>query len=273
MALTALLVLSFYYSATGSLLSSISSTTPLDEGYKPEPMGVILPKPSVSSVSDFNSANKTRILLVSAMFPLSKSKHTPEDYERWVTNFLQSVTTEIYFFTTPSFAPIVRRARPSHLPIIIDANYTSPFDVPPLKGLEGVYAGLHEKDRERRIHSSELYAVWNVKPFLLDSAAKTLAASGRTFDYVFWNDAGSFRGQQKYESWPDFERVEDIWRQGTKLTGTKSDDLVFFPLYGLPGSSMRDWKEDMGPVDYEVSEGYHFAQSQNFQSITPVHPY
>ena len=39
--------------------------------------------------------NPPTILLVSAFFPLSNSKHTISDYEEWLSRFLQPITTPI----------------------------------------------------------------------------------------------------------------------------------------------------------------------------------
>ncbi|KDR80102.1 hypothetical protein GALMADRAFT_48997, partial [Galerina marginata CBS 339.88] len=205
--------------------------------------------------------NKTRILLVSAMFPLAKSKHSVEDYEIWVSKFLRPITTDVYFYTTPDFAPVVQRARGFDLSITIDTSYTSPFYVPPMNGLETVYSEMHNQDREKFRHSPDLYAVWNAKPFLLDAAVKFLARRGEIYDYAFWNDAGSFRDEHQYKAWPDPGRVDQIWEKGSKLTGTKVEDLLFFPIFGAPGSTFKTWKEDIGPVDSEVSEGSFFGGS------------
>ncbi|KAJ3516759.1 hypothetical protein NLJ89_g918 [Agrocybe chaxingu] len=195
------------------------------------------------------------------MFPLPKSKHSTEDYASWLREFLGPITTDIYFFTTPEFAPTVRSARGHGLPITVDTTYSSAFDIPPLKGLEELYRKMHALDRERSIHSPDLYAIWNAKPFLLDRAVKKLAEKQQIYIYAFWNDAGSFRTTHRYKEWPNPRRVEQIWKQGSQLAGTPEEDLLFFPLCALPGVSMRYWKEDMGPVDYGVSEGSFFGGS------------
>lgn len=56
-------------------------------------------------------ASASPILLVSAFYPLAKSKHTDEEYAAWLAQFLGHVDTDIYFFTTPALEPIVRAAR------------------------------------------------------------------------------------------------------------------------------------------------------------------
>jgi len=199
--------------------------------------------------------------LVSALFPLSKSKHSMGEYSQWLTNFLGSVTTDVYFFTPPELEPLVRKAR-GKLPITIDTTFSSPFDIPPLVNHQYRYREMHSQDRERRIHSPELYAVWNGKPFYLDEAVKRSAVvGGKTYDYAFWNDAGSFRNGHAYMNWPDRRRIEDLWEEGSKLIGAKKEDVLFFPICGVPHDSMRFWQEAMGPIDNEVSEASFFGGS------------
>ncbi|KIM46863.1 hypothetical protein M413DRAFT_440436 [Hebeloma cylindrosporum] len=120
---------------------------------------------------------------------------------------------------------------------------------------------MHKNDREMFRHSPELYAVWNAKPFFLDSAVKSLERQGKVYDYAFWTDAGSFRENYAFKDWPEAHRVDHLWKKGSEISETTGDELIFFPLCGLPESKMKHWKEEMGPVDNEVSEGSFFGGS------------
>ncbi|KAJ7166708.1 hypothetical protein C8R46DRAFT_1271639 [Mycena filopes] len=210
------------------------------------------------------STTTPRILLVSAFFPLSKSKHTMREYEDWLIRFLQPISTDIYFYAPPAMADLIRMCRGPNLPITIDTSYASPFEVPPLRGLEGQYAAMHALDRERGRHSPELYAVWNAKPFFLANAVRTLSSRADAtdgYDFAFWTDAGSFReGSHAYRAWPDAGRTRAIWDEGSRLTGEKAEDLLFFPLAGVPDAArFRYWEQEQGPVDTEFSEGSFFG--------------
>jgi hypothetical protein len=196
-----------------------------------------------------------RILLVSAMFPLKNSKHSMAEYDRWLGNYLGAITTDVYLFTTPAMEARVRGLRGKNLTLTIDTTYSSPFEVPALKGKEAEYRKIHAKDRERSIHSIELYAVWNAKPFFLNAAVRTLEKEGVGYDYAFWNDAGSFREEHRYRRWPSLSKVQEVWDEGSRLTGTDKEDLIFFPMWSAPHSSIAQWMENMGPVDAELSEG------------------
>ncbi|KAK7444768.1 hypothetical protein VKT23_015085 [Stygiomarasmius scandens] len=214
-------------------------------------------EPSLRSTSSHQGSHKDqeKILLVSALFPLAKSKHSPEDYASWLSRFLGSVKTDIYFFTTPEIEPMVTRLR-GDLPIIINTTYSSPYEIPPLKGLQRQYELMHETDREKSYHAPDLYAVWNGKAFYLDEGLRN---SQKKYEYAFWTDAGAFRNDHAYEYWPNYQRVEELWDEGSKMSGLQKHELFFIPTFWAPGSDRRDWKEDMGPVDIDFSEGSFFG--------------
>ena len=231
--------------------------------------GYIRPRTKTLTVEDFDYSdfgamplnstthgNSTRILLVSAMFPLSKSKHTKNDYANWLERFLGGMTTDIYMYTTPELEETLKNIRGS-LPITIDTSYSSPFEVPPLVGLEETYTKMNDMDKEKWHHSPGLYAVWNAKPFLLQNALRNLANKEVYYDYAFWNDGGSFRRNHVYEHWPDPGRIEQVWEEASALTGKDKNDLLFFPIFQLPDEKLWGWKEEMGPIANSVqfSEG------------------
>ena len=218
--------------------------------------------------------NSTRILLVSALFPLSKSKHSTKEYADWLKLFLGQLTTDIYMFTTPEFAETLAEIRGS-LPITIDTSYSSPFQVPPLIGLEETYTKMNNwhMDNEKWHHSPELYAVWNSKPYLLQTAVRKLADKKIYYDYVFWNDGGGFRWNHIYENWPNPGRIEQVWEDASMLTGKDKNDLLFFPIFQLPEEKLSDWIEEMGPINpihwlwqfRAISEGsFFFSTIQSF---------
>ncbi|KAJ7645607.1 hypothetical protein DFH06DRAFT_998501 [Mycena polygramma] len=217
-----------------------------------------VPTPTRSDAASVRNASS--ILLVSAFFPLSKSKHTMREYESWLCLFLRPITTDIYFYTPVEMAPVVRKCRGS-LPITIDTTFATPFDIPPLREFREQYDAQHELDREKKIHSAELYAAWNAKPYFLDEAVKALSRQGKTYPWAFWNDAGSFRIPHSFTDWPSLTRVHEIWQEGSALSGEKQEDLLFFPVCRVPHPSHRYWQEDMGPIDNYFSEASFFGGS------------
>ncbi|PPQ90556.1 hypothetical protein CVT25_015870 [Psilocybe cyanescens] len=233
---------------------------------------LVPPAPRRMTMDDFEAAemglpsapqsNGTRILIVSSMFPLAKSKHSKEDYAVWLKNFLAPITTDIYMYTTPDLVDMIKQFR-GNLPITINSSYSSPFEVPPLRGLEKAYTRMNDVDKEKWHHSPGLYAVWNAKPFLLHSAVQFLEEQGKVYDYAFWNDGGSFRAEHRYTNWPDPGRVQQVWEEGSRLTGMEKENLLYFPLFETVDSTFKDWQENMGPIanSGQVSEGSFFGGS------------
>ena len=225
--------------------------------------------PPPSRVDDTNSSHgvHTKVLLVSAFFPLSKSKHSMTQYSAWLSRFLGQITTPVYFFAPPDLEETIRSIRGA-FPIVVDTRFETAFDIPPLKGREVDYERMHEWDREKEHHSPELYAVWAAKPFLLAEALRRLSTGegqemkdgADNVEYAFWCDAGSFRRTHTYAAWPDLARLEEVWKDGEVLSGMKKEELVFFPLQHLPDVTMQLWTENLGPIDNDVSEGGHSSQ-------------
>ena len=205
--------------------------------------------------------NASRILLVTAFYTLQKSKHSQGSYlGQWLPRMVENIETDIYFFAPPSDPQVekVLKRRPSHLRLIVDRNFTSPFDVPPLQGLEKAYEANHALDPERNRHNPYLYAIWNAKTFYLEHAIKVMAEQGEEYDYVFWNDAGSFREHSVYKTFPDPRRVGQVFAEAAKASGKDRRDLIFFPIWKLPSTVWKHWNAERGPVTggTDFSEGY-----------------
>jgi len=228
---------------------SYSFYDPRSYGHRPDAQDVL---------AETEEIKPAKILLVSAFFPLSKAKHSHEEYDVWLSKYLSRVSTHIYFFAPPSIEPVIRRLR-GDLPMTLNTTYASPYDIPPLVGMQEVYENMHAQDPEKEIHSPELYAVWTSKAFFLDEGLRNMEKSGVKYDYAFWCDAGSFRLNQEFEQWPGAYRIPEIFGTGSRLTGTPSKDLLFMPLWGSPPHSMSDWKEEDGPINTPdaISEGWN----------------
>ena len=211
--------------------------------------------PSQDSSTHPSATDDTRILLVSGFYPIANSEHSMRDYKHWLSLFLSRITTDIYFFTPADWEPMIREIR-GDLPIRINTTFSSSFDIPPLQDRRRDYERMRARDREQHLHSPEDYAVLTSKPyFLMEGVSNTYVETGRKYKYAFWTDATIFRHNHPWQHWPSPERVDDIWAEGVKESGTKAEDLVFFPLEGIPHSSMNLWSEGMGPIDNPFSEG------------------
>lgn len=215
---------------------------------------------SISINVPFVPSKEPQVLLVSAFYPLAKAKHTRKDYAKWMTLYLSKVKTHIYFFAPPEMERTVRKLR-GNLPMTLNTTFATPFDIPPLKGLEGRYADMNKIDPENAYHSSELYAVWSSKTYFLREALLNMESAGMTVQYAFWSDAGSFREKQDYTYWPGIERIDEIFTQGANISNTDKDELFFMPMWDYPKEPLRNWTPLDGPKEYEsaISEGQYFV--------------
>lgn len=228
--------------------TSRKSASSIDDDYDPALY------PEVSGISQSQNTSSSRVLIVSALFFIPAYKNTNETIPSWLPRFLGPITTDIYIYTTPELASAVEAARGIGLPIMIDTSFTSPFEVPPLRGREVVYKQMHDVDKERAFHKPELYAVWNAKPFFVENAIQTLQGM-REYDYVFWTDADSFKEDHGYSVWPDIGRLEKVWEEGSGFSRARKQDLIFMPVINPPSEGDKFWTEDMGPIDVDFSEG------------------
>ena len=207
--------------------------------------------------------DEPQILLVSAFYPLAKAKHTRKEYAQWMKLYLTKVTSHIYFFTSPEMEETILQLR-GPLPMTLNTTFTSPFDIPPLKGLQGRYNDMNKVDPERAYHSPELYAVWSSKSYFLREALLNMESAGMSVEYAFWNDAGSFRQKQDFNRWPALERIEEIFTTGAEVSGMHKDELLFMPMWDVPKDPLRNWTPLEGPKEYEsaISEGQFLYRNQ-----------
>lgn len=230
---------------------------------------VVKPNATIGDVGAVN--NKPRILLVSAMFPLPKTKYPQTQYNEWIKNYLDTVTTDIYLYTTPELGPQFQALRHAGLTITVDTTYISAFEIPPLKGKENRYELIQKKDRVHRgrnVNMTQNYAIHNAKPFFLHSALQTMKSNGQEYEYAFWNAPTSFKYKEhEYREWPFPDKVQEVWKEGSQLSGTKEDDLIFVPIFDMPHITMSSWSEMLGPIDNKFSEGMYILV---FKILVPI---
>ncbi|TDL14974.1 hypothetical protein BD410DRAFT_684353, partial [Rickenella mellea] len=198
----------------------------------------------------------TGILLVSAFYPITTSRHPLRDYTEQLTNFLSSIHTDIYFYTTSDFEPTIRRARGS-LPITINTTFSSPFEIPPLNSTRESYEAFR---KGRNFALATVDGVRAGSPHFLAEAVRTVQSQQKDYKYAFWIDADDFSTKHRYGAWPDMARVEKLWEEeGRRETGMRPEQLMFFQIRGLPHVSMLLWKEAMGPIVNQFSQASFFG--------------
>ena len=157
--------------------------------------------------------------IVTAFFPFAKTKHTQDDYDQWLMNLLAYDNNPMVIFTCEKQFPLLLKLRNNRtnkmLSTVFILNFSSPFEMPPIKNLEGVFKRQLDNDPEKSLHSIDLYAVWCAKTFMLN-----LTSSLNPFrtDYFLWIDAGSFRDDKyRFTKWPDPEKMATIFYNNNRL--------------------------------------------------------
>ncbi|KAI9633687.1 uncharacterized protein MKK02DRAFT_38345 [Dioszegia hungarica] len=231
------------------------------------------------------SAAPPRVLLVTAYYPLKKSKHPQSDYDHWLTNLMGQLSTDMYIFTSSSYEAhlqgLIARAVDSDLTrrrnhtgvfaqrkVYYDTRYSGPLETPPLAEFAKVAQEQWDKDGEKAYHNPDLYAVWDSKAYFVGEAVRAMAdlkaydKRAPTYKYVFWEDAGAMRADHLLQAWPDMDRLDSIFSQGAATVGSDPSapaPLVMFPLWRKPQAQEKAWGEEKGPLGSDIVEGSFFG--------------
>lgn len=137
----------------------------------------------VEDVTNFTFEKERTV--VTAYYPLQKSKHSQLSYLEWGRFFFDSVTCPVICFCDPSIELTLKQMANQNVTFISRSFYS--FDMMSESQME-VWNSFHEIDREHDIHSPELYAVWAAKQEFVREAM--LISNS---DIYIWCDFGCFR--------------------------------------------------------------------------------
>jgi hypothetical protein len=144
--------------------------------------------------------------IVTAFYPLERSKHGVRKYIEWVRNFFQ-IPRPMVVYTNARMAPLLERIReglPVTAPFRVITKEFDTFAMTTPARMEMWRRHWH-LDPEARIHSPELYAVWAVKQ---ECVALAIAEDplGLGHDWYVWCDIGIQRHpemQRYYDTFTD----------------------------------------------------------------------
>lgn len=170
--------------------------------------------------------------VVTAFYPLKKSKHDLGKYRAWIQNFCQIPCTMV-IFTTETYALEIYQWRKEFLQktkIIV-----RPFDsfAMTCPSMMAFWEKQHAIDPEKHIHNPELYAVWALKQEWV-----RIAVNANTFQskWFIWCDMGIQRYshlQSYYMNFPS--EVAKLCPEGR---------LSFLEIDKIPESFVKDWEEE-----------------------------
>jgi hypothetical protein len=155
----------------------------------------------------FNKQVKYQTTVVSVYFSFKKSKHSKGEYDIWNRNMLLSIDAPLAIFTdhkSKDFIIEARSANRSFTTILFIYNdiwhLMSELELKRNRPYRYNYI-YHQKnkDPEGKIHNPELYAVWNLKAFML---AKIANLNKFKSEFFIYTDMGSWRSGV-LPHWPD----------------------------------------------------------------------
>lgn len=203
---------------------------------------------------------KSPLTIVTGYYFFNRSEHKPEEYDRWFKGLFSGVQTPMIVFTdkvsydrlhsmrsTVQFEPETKAVRNGfqHTVFIVHElwdyslsrafrtsynDYQFPID--PHQNIPNI----------PYINYPEHFAIWNLKPWILQQASRC-----NPFDseYFFWVDAGSFRTPpetEKFTKWPDVDRTRAIFQ-----AEDHSNRMLISLISEPPGDVLQTWTEKNGP--------------------------
>lgn len=135
------------------------------------------------------------------------SKHSFEEYDQWMTNFLTTVETPMVIYTDGQSIEKIKRLRQwaEDKTIIIDRPFNTTFCAQE-KYME-YWIKDWQRDYEKQIHNPRLYIVWNEKSKFVE---EVMQANYFNTEYFCWCDIGCFRTQENLSNYKNFPKVEKI---------------------------------------------------------------
>jgi hypothetical protein len=175
--------------------------------------------------------------VVSAFYPLSKSKHGVVKYLEWIKNFCVIPCSLVIFTDTDSSAHI-REARGS-LPLHIIERPFNSYEMTSPSRME-FWQRHHLIDPEKNIHTPELYAVWALKQ---ECVREAIHMNPFNSSWFVWCDIGIQREsalQKFYETFPS--KTSELCPAGR---------ICFLEVERIPDSYVADWASS-APMKYPV---------------------
>ena len=147
--------------------------------HQPTPVGKFEPKSQPATI-------------VTAYYPLQKSKYTTKHYEGWLKHFLSNCEGHMVIFTDTTTVPFIEQLRSAYKNrtkvIVLDpSKWTSTTQFP-----KSFWEEQHQMDPEKAIHSIELYKVWYEKK---EFVKRAIALNPWNHTDFVWCDAGICRSE------------------------------------------------------------------------------
>ena len=219
--------------------------------------------------------------VVSLYFPLNRSKHSLTDYSRWTRTALMSIEAPLVLFTTLKFKEEYTKIRPNNTLYLVYENH---WEL--LKEIEQErminYADnythkQHSIDPEKNIHVSDLYVLWNSKPYI---TAKIARVNPFKSSFIIYSDLGAWRHPLPIRNWPDnnfvrilndrlkqrllFGQISNVKNETEVNIGNDHIEGTFFA--GSPKAIMSYSNLFYDVHDKRLAEGFFIGKDQTIMN-------
>jgi hypothetical protein len=147
---------------------------------------------------------QSNITVLSIFYNLTQSKHSYIEYTKWVTNFATSISTPLVLICDYKSFPVLKNLRAGR-PTLYHVTKSIWYFMRLLESsrnksyIEDYITYQYEIDPLKSYHNPNLYAIWNLKPYLMNYYSKKNPFKSKYFIYT---DAGAWR-EKKFNNWPN----------------------------------------------------------------------
>lgn len=163
-----------------------------------------------------NQSNFSNITIMTSMFRLHKSKHPIENYIKWSSTMFESIESPLVAYVDQYWLKIIiklcRKRNLTALIFVFKNIWNIMKDLEENRKtnyIENYIFNQLAKDPEKKIHSPELYAVWNLKLYLLN---KTAHINPFKSHYFIYTDCGAWRARV-FPNWPDIRFANEVGKR------------------------------------------------------------
>jgi len=152
-----------------------------------------------------------------------KSKHSPEEYDEWLTNFLSNIECNLVIFTSPDLKDYLLDKRPDHLKSKTHIICEEIHELELAKKYENYWDYQYSIDNQQSCgRTKECYILWNSKLWFLKKAIELNIFQS---DKYVWTDIGCFRHSnyeliQVLKNYPDYNSISN----------NKIDIILIYPI-------------------------------------------
>lgn len=162
----------------------------------------------------------------------SPAKHSTDDYDKWMTNFLTTVNNEMVIFCDEaSFVQIqTLRKQFAEITKIIVLPLTETYCCQ--EQFIPYWIKDWHRDIEKHIHHPNLYVIWNEKSMFVQ---RVMEMNPFQTDFYCWCDIGCFRDKENvdlFRSWPSNDFLQSANHDKMyflNITPFEEEDFKIYP--------------------------------------------